>query len=98
MAAGLNHGVALCILVIVWSVEFQEVSPRPGRTTVALGLRAYPSSYTSRISRTTGADAGAPLAPARPAPSDRVRKGKEQFSIPVDVIVAQPVLDASGSC
>jgi hypothetical protein len=25
----------------VWSVELQEVSPRPGRTTVALGLRAY---------------------------------------------------------
>lgn len=53
-AAGLNHGAALCILVIVWGVEFQEVSPRPGRTTVALGLRAYLGSYTSRISRTTG--------------------------------------------
>jgi len=25
---------------VVWSVELQEVSPRPGRTTVALGLRA----------------------------------------------------------
>lgn len=25
----------------VWNVELQKVSPRPGRTTVALGLRVF---------------------------------------------------------
>lgn len=96
-AAGLNHGSALCILVIVWGVEFQEVSPRPGRTTVALGLRVFRQLHLADFSH-DGADAGTPLASARPAPSDRVRNGQEQFSIPVNVFIAQPVVDASGSC
>jgi hypothetical protein len=36
---GLIH-MFRCTVIAAWGVEPQEVSPRPGRTTVALGLRA----------------------------------------------------------
>lgn len=77
----------------VWSVELQEVSPRPGRTTVALGLRAFSLHLHVDDVSDNGADALPPLPATRPAPGDCVRDGQEQVRVSAVVLVGDSVAD-----
>lgn len=63
--------------------ELQEVSPRPGRTTVALGLRGFLETPWSDVAsgRDGGLDEFAPLAAFGPAPSDRIGYGQQRLGV-----------------
>ena len=58
-------------------LELQEVSPRPGRTTVVLGLRALCGLSDLSYVGDDGLDASPPVADLGPAPCHRIR-GCEQ--------------------
>jgi len=83
---------------VVWSVELQEVSPRPGRTTAALGLRAFLGLLNVPDVAHDWSDTTAPVPSLAPAPRDGVRDSKHWFRVPVMVLVADPFSCDSCPC
>ncbi len=71
--------------------ELQEVSPRPGRTTVALGLRACLGRSDFSHVGDDGFDASSPVATLGPAPRYGVGGGEQHFARGSAVFVPQGV-------
>src|SRR5690554_2814804 len=73
---------------IVCCVELQKVSPRPGRTAVALGLRASSDLADHGDNRL---DSLAPLAASRPTPRNRIGKREQALLMTAPVPVCRPL-------